>query len=82
MVLLLPMQVVEGVNDTAETLLAAIERNETEIAPSSLYAVACIQEGVAFINGAPQNTFVPGLIDLAIKRKVCTSPLCLQTDIR
>ena len=67
------LQVVEGVNDTAENFLSAIERNEPEIAPSSLYGAACVQEGVAFINGAPQNTFVPGLIDLAVKRKVCAS---------
>lgn len=64
-----PAQVVEGLNDTAENLLDAIKRNEAEIAPSSLYAAACIQEGIPFINGAPQNTFVPGLIDLAVQNK-------------
>ena len=26
--------------------------------------------GVPFINGAPQNTFVPGLIELAVQKKV------------
>lgn len=40
--------------------MAAIERNEAEISPSTLYAVACIEEGVPFVNGSPQNTFVPG----------------------
>ena len=73
MLINLAVQVVEGVNDTAENFLSAIERNESEIAPSSLYAAACIQEGIPFINGAPQNTFVPGLIDMAIKHKVCQS---------
>jgi len=57
--LVLP-QVVEGVNDTHENLMASIAKGEPEISPSSLYAVACIEEGVAFINGSPQNTFVPG----------------------
>jgi len=57
----------EGVNDTADNLLAAIGRDEPEIAPSTLYAVACILEGVPFINGAPQNTFVPGCLELAIR---------------
>lgn len=57
-------------NDTSENLLASLEKNETEISPSTLYAIAAIQEGVPFINGAPQNTFVPGLIDLAIQKKV------------
>jgi myo-inositol-1-phosphate synthase len=52
--------VVEGVNDTPANLRAAIERNEAEISPSTLYAVACIDEGVPFVNGSPQNTFVPG----------------------
>jgi myo-inositol-1-phosphate synthase len=62
-----PKQVAEGLNDTAETFLASIERNENEIAPSSIYAAASILEGVPFINGSPQNTFVPGLIDLAVQ---------------
>jgi len=26
-------------------------------------ALACIDEGVPFINGSPQNTFVPGVIE-------------------
>jgi myo-inositol-1-phosphate synthase len=50
----------EGLNDTTANLLASIQQNAAEIAPSTLYAVACIQEGVPFINGSPQNTFVPG----------------------
>ncbi len=64
------MQVVEGLNDTPANLLSAIERNEAEVSPSTLYAVACVQEGVPFINGSPQNTFVPGLIDMAVEAKV------------
>ena len=62
--------VISNFNDTSDNLLAAIERDETEVAPSTLYAVACIQEGVPFINGAPQNTFVPGLIDYAVQKNV------------
>ena len=61
---------VEGVNDTIENLKAAIERGEAEVAPSTLYAMACIEEGVPFVNGSPQNTFVPGLIELALQKKV------------
>jgi len=60
----------EGVNDTAENVLRAIERGEKEVAPSTLFAVACILEGVPFINGSPQNTFVPGVVELAENRKV------------
>jgi myo-inositol-1-phosphate synthase len=54
----------------ADNLLAAVERNEGEISPSTLYAIACMQEGVPFINGSPQNTFVPGAIELAVRHNV------------
>uniref|UniRef100_A0A7S1XQB4 inositol-3-phosphate synthase n=1 Tax=Phaeomonas parva TaxID=124430 RepID=A0A7S1XQB4_9STRA len=60
----------EGVNDTAEALLAAIDRGESEISPSTLFAVASILEGCAYINGSPQNTFVPGVVELAEREKV------------
>ncbi|XP_078433643.1 inositol-3-phosphate synthase [Wolffia australiana] len=60
--------VIVGLNDTMDNLLASLERNEAEISPSTLYAIACIMEGVPFINGSPQNTFVPGVIELAISR--------------
>mmetsp|Transcript_35465 Transcript_35465/g.72287 ORF Transcript_35465/g.72287 Transcript_35465/m.72287 type:complete len:413 (-) Transcript_35465:333-1571(-) len=55
----------EGINDTAENLLAAIARGEEEISPSTLFAVACILEHTTYINGSPQNTFVPGVLELA-----------------
>ncbi|TYI40418.1 hypothetical protein ES332_A02G160800v1 [Gossypium tomentosum] len=60
--------VIVGLNDTVESLMASLEKNESEISPSTLYAIACVLENVPFINGSPQNTFVPGLIDLAIQR--------------
>lgn len=59
--------VIEGVNDTAENLLKAIEAGHEEVSPSTVFAVASILEGAPFINGSPQNTFVPGCIDLAEK---------------
>jgi len=51
-------------------LLKSIENNHSEIAPSTIFAVACILEGVPFINGSPQNTFVPGVLELAQQHKV------------
>merc|ERR1711998_638760 len=60
----------EGVNDTADNVLRAIQESEKEVAPSTLFAVACILEGVPFINGSPQNTFVPGVVELALARNV------------
>lgn len=59
--------IIEGVNDTADNLLKAIENGHTEVAPSTVFAVASILEGAPFINGSPQNTFVPGAIQLAEK---------------
>jgi myo-inositol-1-phosphate synthase len=61
--------VLQGVNDTAENLLKAIEAGHPEIAPSTIFAVACILDGVPFVNGSPQNTFVPGAIELAEQHK-------------
>merc|ERR1719261_1745124 len=60
----------DGVHDTADNVLKAIEKGEKEIAPSTIFAVACILEGVPFINGSPQNTFVPGVVELAEKHSV------------
>lgn len=62
--------IIAGVNDSADSLLDAIKRGEEEISPSTLFAVASIMEGCPYINGSPQNTFVPGLIELAVREKV------------
>jgi myo-inositol-1-phosphate synthase len=62
--------IVAGVNDTADNLLAAIKRSESEVSPSTVMAAASILEGCTYINGSPQNTFVPGVIELAEKHKV------------
>lgn len=58
-------ELIPGVNDTAENLLKSIKASHSEVAPSTVFAVASILEGCPFINGAPQNTFVPGCIELA-----------------
>ncbi|KAI0388954.1 myo-inositol-phosphate synthase [Xylariaceae sp. FL0594] len=60
--------ILEGVNDTAENLLKAIEEGHEEVSPSTVFAVACILENAPFINGSPQNTFVPGCVDLASQK--------------
>lgn len=57
--------VIEGLNDTEENVLASIKNNEAEISPSTLFAVACILENTTYINGSPQNTFVPGVIEMS-----------------
>lgn len=57
--------VVEGINDTADNLLLAIKRGESEVSPSTIFSLASILEGCPFVNGSPQNTFVPGVLELA-----------------
>lgn len=59
--------ILEGVNDTADNLMKAIETGHDEVSPSTVFAVASILEGAPFINGSPQNTFVPGAVQLAEK---------------
>ncbi len=59
-----------GLNDTADNLLASVEKNESEISPSTLYCMAAIFENCSYLNGSPQNTFVPGLVELANKHHV------------
>jgi myo-inositol-1-phosphate synthase len=62
--------ILDGVNDTADNLLASLKQGHSEIAPSTVFAMASILEGAPFINGSPQNTFVPGVIDLAERHRV------------
>ena len=47
--------------------MRAIEAGHEEISPSTIFSVACTLENTPFINGSPQNTFVPGAIELAEK---------------
>lgn len=54
-----------GLNMTMEELEASLKANKAEISPSTIFAMASIAEGCTYINGSPQNTFVPGLIELA-----------------
>ncbi|XP_004688230.2 PREDICTED: inositol-3-phosphate synthase 1 isoform X1 [Condylura cristata] len=62
-------EVIPGLNDTAENLLRTIQLG-LEVSPSTLFAVASILEGCAFLNGSPQNTLVPGALELAWQRRV------------
>lgn len=52
-------------NTTAAELEASLLANKSEISPSTIFAMASIAEGCTYINGSPQNTFVPGVIELA-----------------
>ena len=61
--------IIPGINDSADNLLAAVKSSHDEVSPSTIFAMASILEGVPFINGSPQNTFVPGCIELAERHK-------------
>lgn len=58
-------ELIDGVNDTADNLLNAVKNSHPEVSPSTVFAMASIMDGHAFINGSPSNTFVPGCIQLA-----------------
>jgi myo-inositol-1-phosphate synthase len=60
----------DGLNDTWENLQKSIKADEAEISPSTLMCVASILENCAYINGSPQNTFVPGVVELAVSSNV------------
>lgn len=54
-----------GLNMSMQELEDSLKANKSEISPSTIFAMASIAEGCTYINGSPQNTFVPGLIELA-----------------
>jgi myo-inositol-1-phosphate synthase len=63
-------QVTRGVHDTEENLMKAIAEGHHEIAPSQMFAIASLLENCCYINGSPQNTFVPGIIQMADRRNL------------
>ncbi|XP_064213741.1 inositol-3-phosphate synthase [Tribolium castaneum] len=63
-------EIVDGINDTYANLKLAISSNHPEISPSTLFAYAAISMKCTYINGSPQNTFVPGIIEMAEKNNV------------
>lgn len=42
-------------------------KNNAPLPASVLYCVAAIQEGVLYLNGSPQNTFHPSVVEMADK---------------
>ncbi|UJR31028.1 hypothetical protein I4U23_018537 [Adineta vaga] len=59
-----------GLNQTSDDILQSIANNEDEVSPSNIFACAAILENCPYINGSPQNTLVPGIIELAEKHQV------------
>jgi len=56
----------QQIHSSIDLLQEAIDRNDSTIPPSMLYAVAVLESGVPFINGAPNLTLdIPAMIELA-----------------
>lgn len=59
------------VHNELESLEKAIKENHPAIPPSMIYAYAALQEGVPFLNGAPNLTVdVPAMVELARQKGV------------
>ena len=57
----------EDIYGSVESLQEAIDKNDERIPPSMLYAVAALESGLPFINGAPNLTLdVPAVIEMAV----------------
>ena len=55
-----------AVHQSVDSFYQGIKDNDPNIAPSMLYAVAALEAGIPFINGAPNLTVdIPALIELA-----------------
>ncbi|MDL2224175.1 inositol-3-phosphate synthase [Bacteroidales bacterium OttesenSCG-928-M06] len=65
---------ISSVHETLPALEKAMKENHEEIAPSMIYAYACLTEGVPYINGAPNLTVdMPAIWDLSAKTQ---TPIC------
>ncbi|MBL8215380.1 MAG: inositol-3-phosphate synthase [Bryobacterales bacterium] len=62
------------VHQTLESFEKGLAKNDSDIAPSQVYAYAALKSGVPFANGAPNLTHdIPALLNLARDREI---PVC------
>ena len=54
----------EDLHGTYKAIMEAIDKNQSEISPSTIFAIAAMEEGCAFINESTQNTFLPGMREI------------------
>ncbi len=65
---------VKDIHRTLKQFEAALENNDSDIAPSMIYAYAAMKSGVGYCNGAPNLTCdTPALLELAQQKKVPVS---------
>ncbi len=63
-----------AVHQSLKAFEEGLRKNDPEIAPSQIYAYACLKSGVPFANGAPNlTTDCPALTELAKERSL---PIC------
>ena len=56
----------QEIHQSISALRTAIDRNDDRIPPSMIYAVAALDSGIPFINGAPNLTIdIPAIVELA-----------------
>jgi myo-inositol-1-phosphate synthase len=61
----------EAPHQSLDAFLSAVKKNDPRIAPSMLYALAALESGIPFINGAPNLTVdIPAMVTLAKEKKV------------
>ncbi len=61
----------DDVHRSLEAFEEGLKKNSHAIAPSMIYAYACLQEGVPFANGAPNLTVdIPAMWELAREKKL------------
>ncbi|MEQ8224601.1 MAG: inositol-3-phosphate synthase, partial [Candidatus Eremiobacterota bacterium] len=61
----------DDVHKTLEAFEEGLKKNHPAIAPSMIYAYACLQEGVPFANGAPNLTVdIPAMWELAREKRL------------
>ena len=63
-----------AVHSSVAAFEKGLRENDESIAPSQIYAYACLREGIPFANGSPQRTVdVPALVELSERNGVPVS---------
>ncbi|HBZ55207.1 MAG TPA: inositol-3-phosphate synthase, partial [Syntrophobacteraceae bacterium] len=68
------------IHQSIEAFQKAVDGDDPHIAPSMLYALAALESGVPFINGAPNLTIdIPAMVELATQNNIPISGKDLKT---
>lgn len=61
----------EEIHQSIDALQQAVDKNDSRIPPSMLYALAALESDVPFINGAPNLTIdIPAILELAEQKRL------------